>query len=104
MKTSVWVVALSALMLSSAAYGCSFRVKGGDLVRCGMSKIEVMDKIGRPDMRNTESVGVNTGYRRGGRSSETWSYVTRGDIGGKYYVTVYFSGDKVVDIKSKQVR
>lgn len=104
MKTSVVVVAFMAAMLSTAAYGCSFRVKGGDLIRCGMSKIEVMDKIGQPDLRETESVGVNTGYGRGGRSAEAWSYVTRGDIGGKYYVTVYFSGNKVVDIKSKQVR
>lgn len=86
------------------AESCSFRIKGGDLIRCGMTKIEVMDKIGSPDMRDRQSIGVNTGYGRGGRSAEAWSYIVRGDIGGKFYLTVLFSGSKVVEIESRQAR
>ncbi|WP_411360327.1 hypothetical protein [Pseudidiomarina salilacus] len=99
------IVAVSVLVLySPIAESCSFRIKGGDLIRCGMTKIEVMDKIGNPDMRDRQSIGINTGFGRGGRTAEAWSYVVRGDIGGEYYLTVMFSGNKVVEIESRQAR
>jgi hypothetical protein len=100
------LITLASILIfySPTAESCSFRIKGGDLIRCGMTKIEVMDKIGNPDMRDRQSVGVNTGFGRGGRSAEAWSYIVRGDIGGKYYLTVLFSGNKVVEIESRQAR
>lgn len=104
MKWPLITFASILIFFSPTAESCSFRIKGGDLIRCGMTKIEVMDKIGNPDMRDRQSVGVNTGYGRGGRSAEAWSYVVRGDIGGKYYLTVMFSGNKVVEIESRQAR
>ncbi|WP_417680875.1 hypothetical protein [Pseudidiomarina aquimaris] len=92
------------MLYSPTAESCSFRIKGGDLIRCGMTKIEVMDKIGNPDMRDRQSIGVNTGFGRGSKSAEAWSYIVRGDIGGTYYLTVLFSGSKVVEIESRQAR
>lgn len=101
-------IALLALVASafwpSPAQSCAFRITGGELIRCGMSKIEVMNKIGSPQMRNTESIGVNTGFGRGGRTAESWAYVIESDIGGNHYLTVFFASNKVVDIESKQVR
>ncbi len=104
MKPIVLAFLLVSSFYSASAESCSFRIKGGDLVRCGMTKMEVMDKVGQPDMRDRQSIGVNDGFGRGGRSVEAWSYIVRGDIGGQYYLTVMFSGNKVVDIESRQAR
>ncbi|PTB87680.1 hypothetical protein C9927_01480 [Pseudidiomarina aestuarii] len=94
---------LIAALNSTPVESCAFRIEGGDLIRCGMTKIEVQRKIGNPELRDRQTIGVDTGYGRGGQSAEAWSYVVRGDIGGEYYLTVMFSGNKVVDIESKQV-
>jgi hypothetical protein len=92
-----------ALFYSSTVEACSFRISGGELIRCGMSKIEVMNKIGSPEYTNTDSIGVNDGYGRGGRTVQSWSYIVQGDIGGDYYLTVQFAANKVVNIETKQV-
>ena len=99
------IIALILFSVTSSAIAakCAFRISGGELIRCGMSKIEVMTKIGRPAMTSTESVGINAGFGRGGRSVEAWSYVTTGDIGGEYYLTVRFANNKVIEIESQQV-
>ncbi len=102
MRYLIGVMALLLMAWSWPAESCTFRVAGGQLVRCGMSKIEVIDKMGQPQMRDTESLGVNAGFGRRGETVEVWSYLTRGDIGGKRYVSIYFSGNNVVDIKTKQ--
>ncbi|MDN7123455.1 hypothetical protein J6I90_01000 [Pseudidiomarina sp. 1APP75-32.1] len=104
MQRFLIVLASILAFYSSPAESCSFRIKGGDLIRCGMTKIEVVDKIGNPDRRNWQSLGVNSGNGRGGVSAEAWSYIVRGDIGGEHYVTVLFSGSKVVEIESRQAR
>ena|SRR5690554_3965737 len=91
-------------LYSPTAESCSFRISGGELIRCGMTKIEVMNKIGNPELRDRQSIGVNTGFGRSGKSAEAWSYVVKGDIGGEYYLTVLFSGNKVVEIESQQVK
>lgn len=91
------------LVYSSNAQACSFRLADGELIRCGMSKVEVMNKIGSPDFTSTDSIGVNDGFGRGGRTVQSWSYIVSGDIGGDYYLTVQFASNKVVDVESKQV-
>ncbi|WP_411358653.1 hypothetical protein [Pseudidiomarina salilacus] len=104
MKWLLMIFASMVISYSPTAKACSFRISGGELIRCGMTKIEVMNKIGNLDMRDRQTIGVNTGFGRGGRSAEAWSYVVKGDIGGEYYLTVLFSGNKVVEIESQQVR
>lgn len=105
MKIYLGLLCLLAGLLSTSAIAakCAFRISGGELIRCGMSKIEVTTKIGRPAITSTESVGINDGFGRGGRSVEAWSYVVAGDIGGEYYLTVRFANNKVIEIESQQV-
>lgn len=103
MKYFSILLLIAGLFYSSDAQACSFRISGGELIRCGMTKIEVMNKVGSPDYTSTDSVGINDGFGRGGRSVESWSYIVRGDIGGDYYLTVQFASNKVIDVESKQV-
>lgn len=88
---------------SQSASACAFRIAGGELIRCGMSKIEVINKIGSPEYTSTDSIGINDGFGRGGRTVESWSYIVKGDIGGDYYLTIQFASSKVVDIESAQI-
>ncbi|RUO59553.1 hypothetical protein [Pseudidiomarina insulisalsae] len=52
MKKILILGVLALSFFSASAHSCSFRIKGGDLIRCGMTKIEVMDKIGQPNLRD----------------------------------------------------
>ncbi len=61
-------------------------------------------KIGTPDMRDRQSIGVNIGCGRGRRLAKAWTFLVRGYIAGKFYLTVLFSGKKVVEIESRQAR
>ncbi|MBR9908407.1 MAG: DUF2845 domain-containing protein [Gammaproteobacteria bacterium] len=103
MKHGLIAFTLFFFSFSAFAAKCAFRISGGELIRCGMSKIEVTTKIGQPALTSTESVGINDGFGRGGRSVEAWQYVTTGDIGGEYYLTVRFANNKVIEIESQQV-
>ncbi|RUO49636.1 DUF2845 domain-containing protein [Pseudidiomarina donghaiensis] len=100
-----WLIAFSLFFISFSALAnkCAFRISGGELIRCGMSKIEVMNHLGQPELTSTESLGVNDGFGHGGQTVESWSYVAVGDIGGEYYLTVRFAESKVIGIESEQV-
>ncbi|WP_295507950.1 DUF2845 domain-containing protein [uncultured Pseudoalteromonas sp.] len=83
--------------------GSSFRLSDGDLVLKDMSKIEVLDKLGTPLLKDVQSLGIDTGGNiKPGQKVETWSYNLKGSIGGEYLVSITFEGDRVVDITSVQ--
>ncbi len=83
--------------------GNSFRLTDGDLVLKDMTKIEVLDKLGTPLLKDVQSLGIDTGGNiKPGQKIETWSYKLKGSIGGEYLVSITFKGDKVVDITSEQ--
>lgn len=94
----------AAFFSSSTQASCSFRVQSGELVRCGMTQLEIRAYLGHPDNVSTTSIGVNARYRQRRQTLRTWSYIIESDIGGQFLVNVYFDGDKVVDIKKKQSR
>ena len=96
------VVGTAFLFSSNASASCSFRVASGELVRCGMTQLEVRVLLGSPDNVSMNSVGVNARYRQRGQTLRTWSYLTRANVGGLFFVNVYFDGDEVVDIKKRQ--
>lgn len=103
MKYLLIAFCLFFISFSAFADKCAFRISSGELIRCGMSKIEVMNHLGQPELTNTESLGVNDGFGQGGQTVESWSYVAVGDIGGEYYLTVRFAESKVIGIESEQV-
>ncbi len=83
--------------------GSSFRLSNGDLVLKDMSKIEILDKLGAPILKDVQSLGIDTGGNvKVGKKVETWSYKLKGSIGGEYLVSITFQGDKVIDIASEQ--
>ena len=97
------IILVSLLLVSSAALsGQSFRLADGDLVYTGMTKIEVLEKLGAPMMKDVQSVGINKGDQQQGKKIEVWSYKVDGSIGGEYLVSVTFKGDKATDINSIQ--
>jgi len=59
MKWLLMIFASMVILYSPTAKACSFRISGGELILCGMTKIEVMNKIGNPDMRDRQTIGVN---------------------------------------------
>ncbi|WP_105189667.1 DUF2845 domain-containing protein [Pseudoalteromonas sp. T1lg48] len=93
---------LLTLCSTAVLAGQSFRLADGDLVYIGMNKIEVLDKLGEPLMKDVQSVGVDKGEGFAGKKTEVWSYRLEGDIGGEYLVSVTFKGDKATSIDSKQ--
>ncbi len=97
------VILLAGLLSSFVVNaGQSFRLLDGDLVHTGMTKIEVLDKLGQPLMKDVETVGVDQGEGLKGKKVESWSYRLDGSIGGEYLVTVTFNGDKATSINSIQ--
>ncbi|GGF01321.1 hypothetical protein [Pseudoalteromonas gelatinilytica] len=95
---------LSLLLCPLITYaGSSFRLSNGDLVLKDMSKIEILDKLGTPILKDVQSLGIDTGGNvKVGKKVETWSYKLKGSIGGEYLVSITFQGDKVIDIASEQ--
>ncbi|WP_158677934.1 DUF2845 domain-containing protein [Pseudoalteromonas sp. T1lg76] len=100
MKNVIYLLLIFCSAMALA--GQSFRLADGDLVYTGMNKIEILDKLGEPLMKDVQSIGVDKGDGFAGKKTEIWSYRLRGDIGGEYLVSVTFKGDKVTSINSKQ--
>ncbi len=93
-----WTV-LAGLLLCTAAAADSFRFGNGRIVTDGMSRAEVLVRIGPPLSRETLSIGINNVESR-----ELWLYRTEGAVAGEYLVTIIVQGDRVVEIRSEPIR
>lgn len=96
------VLAAIVLLFGLPAQACSFRLADGKLLHCGMPRVEVLALAGQPLSKDVETVGVDDGEPVKGETTETWSYIIAGDVGGEYYLTLTLTAGKVVNIESKQ--
>ncbi|MBZ9610684.1 hypothetical protein [Rheinheimera maricola] len=102
MKFTHTVIAVAVLLVASQANACGFRLNDGKLLKCGMTRIEVMAVAGEPLAKDIETTAVDSGEPVKGETIETWSYRLQGDIGGEYLVSVTLSAGKVSAIYRKQ--
>ncbi|MGH9773175.1 MAG: hypothetical protein ACRD4Q_16010 [Candidatus Acidiferrales bacterium] len=106
MKNSVLKVLLVGFCLwsvSGAAWaGGSFRLENGQLLRTGMSRIEVLSMVGAPLSKDVDTHGVSTDNTSGGKTVESWSYILNDTFGQKFLVTIVLEGGTVTEISSKQ--
>lgn len=99
-----WCIAVIAgLIFSQQVAACGFRLDDGKLLRCGMSRIDIVAAAGEPASKDIETLGVDTGEPVKGETIETWSYRLQGDIGGQYLVSLTLKAGKVVAINTKQL-
>ncbi|WP_027670204.1 hypothetical protein [Rheinheimera baltica] len=101
MKFSHSVIAV-VLLVASQANACGFRLSDGKLLKCGMSRIELISLAGEPLFKDIETLGVGSGKPVKGETIETWSYRLTGDIGGDYLLSIMLTGGKVSAIHRKQ--
>lgn len=97
-----FLTVIAALVFSAQSAACGFRLDDGKLLRCGMTRIEVMSLAGEPVSKDVDTLGVDTGEVGKGETVETWSYRLQGDIGGEYLVSLTLKAGKVTAISSKQ--
>jgi hypothetical protein len=85
-----------------AMANCSFRLDDGKLLSCGMSGIEVVDRLGQPLLKEQLTLGVSTNSVERGQTVDVWSYKTRADMGGEFLLSIEFTDGKVSKISRKQ--
>lgn len=91
--------ALAGLLLAGATGADSFRFDNGRLVTDGMSRIEVLARVGPPLTTTTLSIGLN-----GFPSREQWLYRSPGAIAGAYWISIVFEGDTVIEVRAERER
>ena len=99
----LFYTAIVVLLFATQASACGFRLSDGKLLRCGMTRIDVLSLAGEPVAKDVETLGVDIGEPVKGTTVETWSYRLKGDIGGEYLVSLTLKGGKVSAIDSRQL-
>lgn len=102
MRLIHWLLVLGMGMSLPALADCSFRSAEGKLLRCGMSGIEVLDRLGQPLLKEQMTLGVSTNSAERGQTIEVWSYKTKADMGGEFLLSLEFTDGKVSKISRKQ--
>lgn len=103
MKLSVSIIVLLVFAVAAPAQACGFRLADGKLLKCGMPRIEVLALAGQPEVKDVETLGVDTGEPVSGETVETWSYRLKADMGGDYLVSLTLTAGKVTAINRKQL-
>ena len=95
-KYAFIISALSFLFISSAQGADSFRLEGGQLLQNGMTKGEVLDKAGKPKMKDIiRRAGVNA------EKKEVWTFFVNDTFGTPSIVSVTFEGNSVIKVEAK---
>jgi outer membrane protein assembly factor BamE (lipoprotein component of BamABCDE complex) len=97
MKKHVFVILIMSFLLAPTVLSAdSFRLESGQLLQNGMTKGEVLDKAGKPKMKDTiRRAGVNT------EKKEVWTYFVNDTFGTPSIVSVTFEGNSVVKVEAK---
>lgn len=102
MRLTYWVFVFGMSLSLPAMANCSFRLDDGKLLRCGMSGIEVVDRLGQPLLKEQLTLGVSTNSVERGQTVDVWSYKTKADMGGDFLLSIEFTDGKVSKISRKQ--
>ncbi|MDP5137972.1 hypothetical protein [Rheinheimera baltica] len=67
-----------------------------------MPRIQVLALAGQPQLKDIETLGVDSGEPVKGETVETWSYQLKNDMGNDFWVAITLQSGKVTAILSKQ--
>ncbi|MDP5142110.1 hypothetical protein ORJ00_05090 [Rheinheimera baltica] len=67
-----------------------------------MPRIQVLALAGQPQLKDIETLGVDSGEPVKGETVETWSYQLKNDMGNDFWGAITLQSGKVTAILSKQ--
>ena len=97
MKKYAFVFLIVSFMFTPTVQSAdSFRLEGGQLLQNGMTKGEVLDKAGKPKMKDIiRRAGVNA------EKKEVWTFFVNDTFGTPSIVSVTFEGNSVIKVEAK---
>jgi hypothetical protein len=97
MGKSLLIESATLFLFAPLAYGAdSFRLENGQLLEKGLSKAEVLDLAGKPEMKDVTRKPIGKALKKA-----IWTFYLNDTFGNPSVVSVTFEGDKVTRIKAK---
>ena len=95
-KYAIGLFAIAVLFAPIAQGADSFRLENGQLLQNGMTKGEVLDKAGKPKMKDIiRRAGINA------EKKEVWTFFVNDTFGTQSIVSVTFEGNSVIKVEAK---